>query len=68
MNSKEIKSLSVPDRIILMEEIWDSLCHESEQVISPSWHQQILVDRLTSLNSKQATLLTLQELKKTNSE
>ncbi|MFZ2449720.1 MAG: addiction module protein [Methylovulum miyakonense] len=62
----EIKSLPVSERIILMEEIWDSLCDEHEQVQSPLWHQEILNDRLALLNSKQATLLSLQELKNTN--
>jgi len=51
---------------MLMEEIWDSLCHEQEQIESPVWHQNILNDRLELLNSKQATLISLQELKNTN--
>ncbi len=51
---------------MLMEEIWDSLCHEQEQLESPLWHRDILNDRLDLLNSKQATLLSLQELKNTN--
>ena len=65
MTITEIKSLPVSERIMLMEEIWDSLCHEHEQVESPLWHQDILNDRLELLNSKQATLLSLQELKNT---
>jgi putative addiction module component (TIGR02574 family) len=66
MTIAEIKSLPVSERIILMEEIWDSLCHEQEQPDSPLWHQDILNDRLEQLNSKQATLFSLQELKNTN--
>lgn len=66
MTITEIKALPVSERIMLMEEIWDSLCHEREQVESPLWHQSIVNDRLELLNSKQATLLSLQELKNTN--
>lgn len=66
MTITEIKSLPVSERIMLMEEIWDSLCHEQEQLESPLWHRDILNDRLELLNSKQATLLSLQELKNTN--
>jgi putative addiction module component (TIGR02574 family) len=66
MTIAEIKSLPVSERIILMEEIWDSLCHEHEQPESPMWHQDILNDRLEQLNSKQAVLLSLQELKNSN--
>lgn len=66
MTITEIKALPVSERIMLMEEIWDSLCHEQEQIESPLWHQDILNDRLELLNSKQATLISLQELKNTN--
>ncbi len=66
MTITEIKSLPVSERIMLMEEIWDSLCHEQEPVESPLWHQDILSDRLELINSKQATLISLQELKNTN--
>ncbi|HEY8037107.1 MAG TPA: addiction module protein [Methylobacter sp.] len=66
MTITEIKSLPVSERIMLMEEIWDSLYHEHEPIESPLWHRDILNDRLEQLNSKQATLISLQELKNTN--
>ncbi len=66
MTITEIKSLPVSERIMLMEEIWDSLCHEHEQVESPLWHQNILNERLEQLNSKQTILISLQELKNIN--
>jgi len=66
MTITEIKSLPVSERIILMKEIWDSFCHEHEPIESPLWHQDILNDRLELINSKQATLISLQELKNTN--
>ncbi|MGZ5027756.1 MAG: addiction module protein [Methylobacter sp.] len=66
MTITEIKSLPVSERIMLMEEIWESLCDEYEQVESPLWHRDIIDDRLEQLNSKQAKLISLQELKNTN--
>jgi len=66
MTFTEIKSQPVSERIMLMEEIWDSLYHEHEPVESPLGHQDILNDRLELINSKQATLISLQELKNTN--
>jgi len=66
MTITEIKSLPISERIMLMEEIWDSLCHEREPVESPLWHQDVINDRLELINSKQATLISLQELKNTN--
>lgn len=66
MISNEIKSLPISERMHLMEEIWDSLCHESVPVESPAWHQDILKARTERLHSGQAKLLTLQELKDSN--
>lgn len=66
MSITEIKSLPVSERIMLMEEIWDSLCDEQEQIASPEWHRDILKDRLEQLNSKQATFISLRDLKNTN--
>ena len=63
MTTAEIKSLPVSERIMLMEEIWDSLCREQDSMESPTWHRDILNDRIERLNSDQAKLLTLQELK-----
>lgn len=62
----EIKSMPISERIMLMEEIWDTLCHEAEEIQSPDWHGEILKNRLELVHSNQAELLTLQELKNTN--
>lgn len=66
MLTTEIKSMPVADRIMLMEEIWDSLCHEAVEISSPYWHKEILVERMELVKSKQAALLTIEELKNTN--
>lgn len=66
MTITELKSMPVTERIILMEEIWDTLCHETEEIKSPDWHEGILKSRLELLRTNQAELLTLQDLKNTN--
>ncbi|WP_445371623.1 addiction module protein [Methylomonas sp. HW2-6] len=66
MTIAEIKSLPVSERMLLMEEIWDSLCREPEPIASPQWHQEVLNGRMERLASHQAKLLTLQELKDRN--
>ena len=66
MMINEIKTLPISERMHLMEEIWDSLCHESSPVESPAWHQEILEARTERLHSGQAILLSLQELKDRN--
>ncbi len=43
MITEEIKKLSKEERMILMEEIWDTLCHE-EEIESPSWLKMFLIN------------------------
>ncbi|MFN0157682.1 MAG: addiction module protein [Bacteroidota bacterium] len=39
---KEIKKLSIPERILLVEEIWDSIAHENEAFeLSPSQRDEL---------------------------
>ena len=66
MTITEIKSLPIPERIMLMEEIWDSLCNDQQSIDSPDWHEEIVKDRIKRLNANQTKLLTLQELKDRN--
>jgi putative addiction module component (TIGR02574 family) len=40
--SSEIKKLSIPERILLVEEIWDSIAHENEAFeLSPSQKDEL---------------------------
>lgn len=66
MTITEIKSLPIPERIMLMEEIWDSLCNDQQSIDAPDWHETIVKDRIKRLNANQTKLLTLQELKDRN--
>lgn len=66
MQFTEIKTLSIEKRMLLMEELWDSLCHEKEEISSPSWHKEILDSRMQLVNSGKAKFLSLQELKNKN--
>jgi hypothetical protein len=58
-----LKSMSIENRMLLMEEIWDSLCHETDEMKSPSWHEDILNDRLELIKSGQAKFISLDALK-----
>ena len=49
MSIDEIKKLDVKDRIILMNDIWESLEAESSQIESPNWHKDILEKRSMTL-------------------
>ncbi len=63
MQTNEIKSLPIENRIMLMEELWDSLCHENEEMKSPSWHKEILADRMQAIQSGKSKFISIDELK-----
>ena len=64
MSIDEIKKLDVKDRIILMNDIWETLESESETLPSPSWHRDVLEKRLSKMNNNEAKYISLEELKK----
>ena len=41
--------MSTTERLQTMEEIWDSLLHEENEVQSPDWHQDVLSARKQSI-------------------
>ena len=63
MSLDEIKKLDVKERIILMNEIWSTLEEDDIKVESPSWHKEILDNRLEKLDNNKAEFITLEELK-----
>lgn len=63
MTTAEIKKMSVRDKIILMEEIWDSLCHDESEIESPAWHEEILEERRKKIESGTARFVSIDDLK-----
>ena len=63
MTIAELKEMPVNQRIILMEEIWDTLSHEDVEIESPSWYKDILDERMELINSGKAEYLSIEQLK-----
>jgi len=42
----QIKALSLKDKLLVMESIWDELCHSKKSITSPNWHKEFLEERL----------------------
>ncbi|MEA1929043.1 MAG: addiction module protein [Candidatus Auribacterota bacterium] len=59
MITAEIKALPTKDRIILMEELWDTLCHDDDEIESPSWHKEVLNKRRGKINTGKAKLIKI---------
>ncbi len=64
MTRLEIAKLPLQERLQLMETLWDSLCREpSGEAPMPTWHQQILDDRLARIDTGEEPLIPWEEAK-----
>jgi putative addiction module component (TIGR02574 family) len=59
----QIEKMSVTERLQAMDQLWDSLTHDSDEIPSPDWHQDVLADRKTRAQSGEAKFLTLDQLR-----
>ena len=59
----EIITLSTPEKILLVEDLWDSIASEESAVPVPQSHIEELDRRLERYKSAPGTLLSLDELR-----
>lgn len=57
----KIKEMPVKDRLILMEEIWDSL--KSDDINSPPWHRDVLKERKKKIRDGEAKFISIDKLR-----
>ena len=58
----EIANLSTPEKILLVEDLWDSISSEQDLLSVPQSHKDELDNRNNSYNSSPGNLLTLSDL------
>ena len=63
MSIDEIKKLNPKEKIILMNEIWESFEDTINSVKSPNWHKEILEQRISKIKNNEAKYISLEELK-----
>lgn len=63
MTITEIKKMSTVERLRAMEELWDVLCHEDQEIDSPAWHGGILEDRKKKIETGKAEFISINDLK-----
>ena len=63
MSIDEIKQLDITERIILVEEIWDSIAKEQDSVGLSEYEKSILDERLAALKSNSDNLMSWDEMK-----
>ncbi len=66
MITAEIKEMPTRDRIILMEEIWNTLYHDENEIESPLWHENVLNERRKKMNNGTANFISIDTLKTSN--
>jgi putative addiction module component (TIGR02574 family) len=59
----EIIKLSTPEKILLVEDLWDSIASDESAVPVPQTHMEELDLRLKRHGSSPGTLLSLEELR-----
>ena len=58
----EVSQLSTPEKILLVEDLWDSIASDESSVPFPQSHAEELDRRLTRYESDPGSLLSLEEL------
>ena len=58
----EIAQLSTPEKILLIEDLWDSIASDESSVPVPQSHMEELDRRSKSYKSDPGSLLSLEEL------
>ena len=59
----ELEKMSVTERLQVMDQLWDSLTRNADEISSPDWHQDVLADRKARAQRGEAKFLTLDQLR-----
>ena len=59
----EITKLSTPEKILLVEDLWDSIASDESMVPVPESHKEELDKRFKKYESAPGNLLSLEELR-----
>lgn len=58
----EISTLSIPEKILFLEDLWDSISLNEEEIAIPESHKNELDQRFERYLASPGELLTLEEL------
>ena len=63
MSISDINSMSVAQKMYLMEQLWDSFKQNETQLASPAWHEEVLKSRKERYKRGELKVLSLDALK-----
>lgn len=58
-----LNTMSIGEKIQLLEQVWDNLCRQSGDVRSPEWHAAILSERKRQIENGKMTVAPWSEAK-----
>jgi len=59
-----LDTMSVGEKLQVVEAVWSSLCTTPADVVSPEWHSEVLAERKPRLESGEATVSEWEVAKK----
>ena len=59
-----LEKMNVAEKLRVLEEIWDDLCHADDAVPSPEWHKDELDVRAQRVQDGTTTFVPLDEAKR----
>ena len=63
LSSDQLNALSVPEKVRLLEQVWQSLCDQPAEIPSPEWHAEVLRKRSRRLADGEAVRVPWSEAK-----
>ena len=59
-----LESLSVAEKLALMERLWDDLSRRPEDVPSPQWHGDVLAERIAAVRDGRTDFVNWDDAKR----
>lgn len=58
------REVTTPDKLRLMEALWQNLSMTAEEIVSPQWHGEVLAERDRLIESGEETFIDWETAKK----
>ena len=59
-----LESMSIAEKLALMERLWEDLSRCPEDVPSPKWHGDVLAERIAAVREGRATFVDWEDAKR----
>ena len=60
----DLREMTTPDKLRLMEALWQKLSTTAEEIVSPQWHGEVLAERDRLIESGEETFIDWETAKK----